>query len=323
MMKESDSFGRGVASYKEGDYDQAYQQFTQATASAVDPVQEGQARIKLASSFEKSGGFSNYIKAIAIYKEIALNPSYTNITRAYATQALASLFYAYADPKITDEIFSTEPFASMRVSDDVALSYRHLFEYAASLYPLGTAQLRIADWYANAIANRTASAEEISQYKAIIRANIDAAHKDTQRIQYDENEKANIFSILQREAVISARLAVAGDMSFGNWEDLFRQAVNYAQISGVKGSDGYARVNYAKFMAKIGGSARANDIMSILAPINANSSVYANTPFERFLKNEANDVLSYKSDLVMISNFDPEFKDHLIKLGWSETDFAS
>ncbi|HEV3245025.1 MAG TPA: hypothetical protein VG102_01570 [Candidatus Paceibacterota bacterium] len=322
LMSSNSEFAQGTQLSQTGQYDQALPYYKQALSSASDPAQEGEIAFKIAVVTEKSGGYSGYLAAIPLLKAVAANTSYTNITRAYAVQEMGLMFYTYADPKITAAIFGDSPYTSLYVQNDTALSYRHLFEYAASFYPLALSDLRVASWYANELASSNAASTSTQAYTSIIQQQITAANTDITRMKSDPNEEGYVPTALMREALIAGDMQLAGTTSFGDVDALFKQDLDLYAADGMPQYDAFARYNYASLLYRLYGSSRLSDVTQILSPLYASKS-YKGSSFEEFLRNERANVTGEKAHIIQLAKVDPAFKQYLETLGWTSSDFSS
>ena len=323
LVDTNQAFARGEELIN-SDPKSALLQFQSALSNSKDLIQEGQIKFKIAQATENTG---DYAHAIALFKEIATNPNYTNITRAYSIQEMGMLFYSYSDPQMTTEIFSTPPFSSLYVATSTSLSYRHLFEYTSSIYPLAISELRIADWYASAAdtlalsSGAASSTQQINTYKTIIGQKIKSAQADITRIRNNENENVYLGPSLMREAVVVAKMQLIGDSSFGDMDTLFKQTLNFYSLYTNVGVDGYARYNYALYLARIYGDSQTSAIQQLLSNFYT-SNVYHKTAVETFFKNERSNGTGSKVYLVKLASIDPKFKAYLMSLGWQASDFG-
>jgi len=241
---------------------------------------------------------------------------------------MAAAFYISGDARYTNEIFKDQPYTALYTASDVSQSYRNLFGYATSLYPLAYSELRIAFWYANQIvpassngvAPVTLSPDQVSSYKNIIRQDIASADKDIARIQNDPNQNGIIPALIQREAVVAGKMQITGDDSFGDAETLFKEDLALYASTTPPGSDGFTRYYYAAYLAHRYGKSRAADIENILAPLYTDAP-YKGTPSAHEFGTERNNILGDKPNLQLLASIDPKFKTYLISLGWTATDF--
>jgi hypothetical protein len=326
LMEENPSFRTAQELSRQGDRSAARTAYEEALTVAQDPVQEGQIKIKIANLYQNAVENGEYRTAIPLLKEIILNESYPRITRAYALQQMTTLYFSYADPVITEEIFRDQPFASAYDPRDIDLSYHRLLLQASSLYPLALIELRIADRSAYALSDsllggQPETSAQLQNYRDDIAFRLANANRDIERIKFDENEKGGLPAILQRKAIVVARLAAAGE-DFGDWEQSFEDLLALHSLRGPQSGDGYAIFHYARFLARIGGEARHDDVRALLAKLHGeNVAVYKGSKFEVYVRNEKDNVLGVKSDFVLLASIDPDFKAYLKGLGWSDTDF--
>lgn len=355
LMTESQAFREGENLLRSGMPEQALEKFTQALRGVSDPLQEGQIKFKIAVATGDSAEGTNYLAAIPLYKEIAANTAYSKVMRAQAVEEMGLIFTRYADEEVTNLIFSTEPYTSMRDPKNTWLSYRRLFEYASSLYPLAISELRVADWHANKVLTNARTLTKkaniplasfstnegrdsirkvlISEGKdpdtvlnpliedeRIIAERIANADADIERIRDLPNENRELPAILQRKGVILSRMQQAGNDSFGDAEETFKRSLELYASANNTANDGYARYYYAQFLMNKHGSARHEDVRAILSPFYT-TNTYNGGAVEHFFRSERSNVLSAKSTLVQLAGIDPRFKLYLMNLGWKEEDF--
>ena len=332
LLSDNPAFAQADALYAAGNVAGAESELNSALQNAHTPEEAGQIQIKLATVIEN--GFSDpttALNAIPLLKQIAANTSYSPIIRASAIQEMGVAFYNTGDKRFTDAIFSNDAlYSTMFVSGDTDLSYRHLFQYAASIYPLAYSELRIAKWYSGRIyesaqaasSNSAAhlSADQVSSYKDMIRQEIAAAHTDEQRIQNDPHQNRIIPALIQNEAILIGRMQSIGDDSFGDAEPLFQRALSLEAAAKPPLSDGFTRYYYAAFLAQRYGTSRASDVQNILAPFYT-SDAYQGTAAVREFGSERNNILGDKPNLQLLASVDPKFKAYLISLGWTASDF--
>src|SRR3989338_1483190 len=283
---------------------------------------EDEGGIKLRLAFVDPG---TYAHKISLLKEVAADVRYSRITRAYAVFNMADLFYSTSDPEITKAIFSDEKYAKYKKSNDLT-SYRRLAEYAASLYPIAFAELRIAQWHASHIERllkqQTPDKAEIERSTAIIHERMEKADRDIARIaQQHDNYFVDIPRIFLLRAQIISKQERVGNTSFGTTEDAFMRALDAYVQYGKPGSDGYARFYYSSALQKKYGKERQKEIQTLLAPLYT-GTVYENTPVMTYFKNERANLLGSKSLIIQVAGLDPDFKSMLRSLGWTEEDFV-
>lgn len=331
LIIENQAFAEGNSLLRAGKPDLAIPKFEEALRYSQDPTQEGQIKIKLALAIEMTGDYGNPQKSVPLLKEIAANPAYTNITRAYAVQEMAQIFYTYVDKRISAEIFKDEPYKSLWVQGAINLSYRHLYERASSFYPLALSELRIADWYATQVVDLHEKAiggvedttvnARIAQYKDVVRQKIASAERDLERIKGNSNESPQAKVALFREGIIIAKMQLTGDESFGDMEMTFKRALDVYAALGTPQEDGYVRYYYAQYLARLYGPSREDDVRGILSKFYT-TDLYQGALATIFFKNERNNIVGAKKQLVLLASLDPKFKDYLLSLGWKAADFV-
>jgi tetratricopeptide (TPR) repeat protein len=302
-----------------GDYQKAQSLYQKALGQAQDSTQRGQIEYKLALLDDS---FGNTLKAVDEYKAIIANPNYDNyrLIKAYAAQAMAELYYRKYDSAVTEEIFKDPPYASMVVKGHIELTYRHLDEYATSYYPLGLAELRIANWYAAYLNSAsTPDGSATSTYPAIIQQAIKLADADIERTKNDPNASKLIPQTMVRKETLYISMYGAHLVSAQETEQACKDAVDSYSVAGYANQDGFARYYYAVFLSRQGVS-RGTDMKTILAPIYADPG-YKRSLIPQFFKDEEKNLHGQKRQVVRLANGIPEFKTYLLSLGWKQSDF--
>ena len=276
LLEESASFAQAEEMFGKQECERAAPLYEQALVDVKNETQRGHVMFKIALCSYLT---DDYVRAIPIFKDVGANPANKNFTRAYAVQYLGTSHYAYADAKIDEEIFRDEPYRSLWVEGDVRLSYRHLFEYASALYPLAISELRIAEWYAGELFLKTdmLSAEEKDRYHGVINAKIASAETDIARMRGVPGEAIGLPAVFNRKAMVLGTLAQLGDIPASEAEDAFK-AVLAAYDERSSRLDGYARLYYAIFLARMYGAERAPDVRNILSKF-YDTSIYNRNSF--------------------------------------------
>lgn len=317
------AFAEGVRSLDAGSYTDAAKQFQIALAQTNDPGEEVVIKFWLGTA---DGVVGDYADTIAILKDIARDTTaYTPRMRATAVARLGHMFYRFGDPKITEEIFKDEPYTSMVEEGKVDLSYRHLFAYATTIYPVAIAELYDARWYAAQLVTPPPgglSTTTEATHKKNIRQRIQRADEDILRIRDDPGERLTFLDTLEVRAATLGRMMRAGDTSFGDPEAEFKRLLNLFPAFHVE-RDGTARLQYAIFVARVYGTSRTSDVQDILAPLYEDPAHRgkAIVPILQGGRDNTWNTLGQKSNLVLLSSLDPKFKAYLQTLGWSDADF--
>ncbi len=314
LKADSTAYAKGVTLYSRGDYTGAVKQFQAASSQTSDVAQSTVAQFRLAASEEGSG---DYAAAIETYKHIAANAqSLSAMTRAYAVEDLAHMYYRYGDPAITNAIFKDDPYRSLRVAGSRSVSYRNLFDYAASLYPLAIAELYSANWYANAL---VAAPSLHPEYKSVVQQKMELAEEDIARTRNEPSQRNTLLQALEERAVVLGKMKRAGISGFADPQQAFDELL--ALYRGYSNPfDGTARLQYAVYLARQFGSEKTQVVKDILAPLNSNPSAHG-ISVTAFLTNERHNALGAKGNLVLLASLDPGFKTLLLSLGWTDADF--
>jgi hypothetical protein len=323
LLENSISFARAVQYAKDRNFALAREYYEKAKLETTDPTAQGIIMFQMAIL---TGDEGKYLESIDALKEIIAKADVTSpVTRAYAFLEMGLLFYKYADNAITDRIFAGDVYYKKLRDDDVKVTYRHLFEESARLYPLSLSELRIADWYVNEITlaekgEKVLDPVKRPEYEKIIGDSLIAADADLVRIQNLPSEYARYgLPALLRKAIIVGKLNAIGNGSLGPVEAVFDKALNaYATRPG---ADGYVRYHYADALSNQPGEIPVAKIRTLLSPLYDQKEVYKTSSVLSFLKNERANVLNVKKDIVKLAKIDPKFKELLMSYGWKSSDF--
>ncbi len=336
LVKESLAFLEAEQYMQSGNFEAARAKYVEALDSARDPVQVSQITYKIAAADELAG---DYVNAIKGFKAVVINPGTTNVFRSYAVMKLGAIFNTYGFGANLDaiiaETFKGEPYASFYDKNDIALSYRRIYEYSSSFYPLAISELRIADWHANFIrAQRNASIDELIPHVEIILQKLESAETDVRRIEKDTNELSLLTEIYTRRGEVIAKLASlatrAGEPFATNArdkgvtlevaEEAYKRALDLRTVLGTdRGQDGMERFLYASFLERYL-KGREQDIRAILAPL-YERDVYASASIGSFFKSQRGSDTWMNTSLQGMATIDPKFKQLLMRLGWTRSDF--
>lgn len=322
LLSGNAPFARGEYLRLHDDPKAAVSAFNEALPLAKNVSEEAKIKLRLALSEGISG---DYQRAITLYKEIGANVAYPAIVRSYAVEDLTVLNMSNGGmERIVTSTFNDEPYKSMYVPSDMLLTYRHMAEYASSIYPSADSELLIAIWYADdliAAKNGNVDSSRVVRDFDIIKNKVANANRDILRIQkLHENYLATIPYILLQKAKISGKLDLAGEKPIENPDQAFQKAIDAYNTDTVPGMDGYARYYYASYLTKKHGVSAKGKISSILAPLYT-GAVYETKPIQSYLKNVRSSVSSIRKGIATMASIDPAFKEHLQKLGWQEADF--
>jgi len=295
-----------------GKYADAAQAYRAALVGVTDIAENAEIKFWLAYSDAASG---NYVDAIATYKELAAaSTTLSRVTRAHAVQNLGHMYYRFGDPIITEEIFKSYPYKRFFDPARIARSYRNVFDYAASLYPLALSETYSADWYADQLLTGTTTRPE---YKTIIREKLELAEKNMATVRNDPTQRNTFLNAFEKRAVVLGKMRRIGDTSFADPDEAFKELLGYAETYRL--SDGTPRLQYAYYLAHMYGKDRALDIQAILAPIVADPEGHGYV-VSGILKNDLPGRLQVKRNFALLASIDPAFMKLLLSYGWTETD---
>lgn len=331
LMQQNQDFVAGLAFFQGKNFDRALASFQAALTSASDEWQKGLIGYYIGFSQEKLG---QYAAAIDTYKGVGANTAAYPIIRAYAVQEIGLMYQIYFAPQAQSAIvaatFTGDPYASFKVDgpgDDYNASYIKLFEYAASIYPLATAESYIADGYATSLSSPASTTTPVGQETIKkIKAALDATTADLTRMLGNGEESGFIWGTILRQAVVEDRLVRLGvpGYDFDQVEALYAKAVASA-ASADKEPGNMAVWLYGNALARMYGEARAADIKRILAPFSVGSGIPVDPMVTALFKQVENDpaMANEKVSFVKVARIDPDFMAYLESLGWHASDFAS
>lgn len=325
LQSSNSSFAQGLTAYNAGSYSQAANDFTQALSNTQNPVDMSLLQVYLATSLEREG---QYDQAVSVFKTIASSTANSALIRAYAVQSLGEMFYSFKSPAITTAVFTGDPYQSLLVSNNVSTSYRNLFAYAATIYPLAISEYSVAQWYAGdyLILTEASSSTSVAQARKTsdqnaIQAALTAGDRDLPRLLGNAGSSpGDYLTALFTRANTLASMSLADDTTV-NVDSTYQQLLSTYAAYGVP--DGYVRISYASFIASESGTSttnRASDIATVLAPLYQGSLDTHGVGLSAYLTNGENSAATRTLYSSIASN-DPRFKTLLISLGWSSSDF--
>lgn len=326
LITQNADYATAIAYEKAGKYDLALLSYQKALPVATDQTQAAQIRVKIAFMTERLG---NYKDAIAEFKEIAADTSNYAIARAISVQEIGDMYNTYTDVNsrriIFAETFKDSPYDSFKKDTNLNMTYTRLFEYAASLYPLGYSEAFVAYGYAAEIGTTLRGATTTPQgmaYISHIRQSVQAAVFDIQRMKSIPGEAVLVPKALIRQGITQAILVAVGVADPQQAELYFKSGVAYDTVLGNKPGNLNTYV-YASFLASQYGNKRSKDIKTLLLPfrIGNDAQVYPNVvDFYKIVRTDTT-LTRDKHHLVQMGKIDPNFKAYLIALGWKASDF--
>ena len=322
---KNEEFATGEALAKAGNFEAALGHFE--TALQNNTSQEAEPQIVYSLALAESMSFHDPERAIVLLKGLAENTSHSDFTRAYAIQQLGLVFYRHGDVRLSELIFSGDPYSKFRdEGGDDGLAYRRLFEYALSFAPLGQAQMRAANWYANELIRlskkevlTSAELEQVSAYTERVRALL--AEVDL----YVESNKTNeltgplVPDVIARKAQVLGNVYLSGDRTFLDPEKAYNFALG---VVANQSAEPATRLNYAGFLARAYGEDRRAKIQSLLSIFMEPSAQSEYKVLMNVFAEAKNDTIGNKETIRLLGQIDSDFKKLLLDLGWSEADFS-
>lgn len=332
LQQSNAAFAAGLQDQDQGDFSSAITQYKQAISQQTNPYLTLQAEMYLGVSYANDG---DYTDAINLFKSmdttLNANPGLNwSLMHAYVIQTLANTHhYDITDDAITSQIFSTPPYSSFGPSATTTVSeaYRNLYAYAASFYPLGVSETRVAEWYAydlfTTLQSATTSPEGV-QYLSIINTSLANADTDIQRIQSDPVAAQDSPEIWAREGEIDAYLTAMGIDRTQDMEQVFQQAANYDAV--FHPAAGPVEIYHGIALAILydgsaSSSAEISSVLSVFTPSNnsnLNQYVVSELTAARLPDPEFTPL---RDALIKLAGIDSSFKTYLISIGWQESDF--
>lgn len=331
LLQTNTDFTKAQLAFNNGRFTESIDLYKQALSNTTDTDQRLAIYYYLAAAENIAG---QHAEAIQLLKQVVAAKSISNEIRAYAAQYMGimsvNLSNTAAHNLIMGEIFKDSPYKEMLVQGNDALSSRHLFEYASSLYPLGVSEANIANWYiGNIIANKISTTTEpgLSNIKLIERklANVDADIKRTTGM----TGEALIPQAYARKAEAVDALSQVGaaskEQALKAYADALQSYVDYGSLTA---DDWFLRFRYSNFLARVYGQSRQKDIHAIVAPLYTDPAyVSLSKPFfttlsgVRLTQTPTTAIESNALRAQRIGRIDSDFKNFLISVGWSKNKF--
>src|SRR6185436_9393418 len=211
------------------------------------------------------------------------------------------------------------------------LSYRKLYEYAASIYPVAEAQIEIARWYARRLlaskgaatsSNQRLSDSTVLEDKNIIGQRLSSANEYIDRLKTQpDSVGGQIADAMLHKADVLGTLNLYGSSDFGNAEDVYKGLLTgaFGPIQ-IPGGDTLVRYKYAVYLTRSQGASAADQIKNILNPLYA-VPMNVNEPAFLFLQHALSPQNAVRAPLIV--TIDPRLKSFLMQLGWRDTDFQT
>lgn len=313
----------------QNDYSQALNFYKKALPQAKDLSQEAQIKYDIALMTELGG---RYAEAIQLYKEIINTNAYYPIIRASAVQSIAGMHYSYYDAYdlVVKETFKDLPFRNFYKNESTSelnISYRKLYEYGLSIYPLSLSAARVAGFYQQhvftVLKGSTTTPDGMADVSLALE-NLNLAQKDIVRISNDPVESLVLPQIYIRLGLIYGALDEMGVVHSGVTEEYFQKGMQLATVHNAKPGSFNAYL-YASYLVRTYGAKRSDDIKKLLAPFkkenSSNISPGVNEFFTSTLTNK--DLTRERGSLKLLGQLDPDFKTYLLTRGWRQIDFAN
>lgn len=332
LITTNTSFIAADWALRKGQYTEAQTQYLQAFSEAEEPQQQAYIKWAFAQTLERQ---ERPVEAIRVLKEIAADESYPKNMRALAVQSMGELAYRFGDVSVYRTIFNSEPYASMAAGVGSRFSFRRLYEYAVSFYPLALSELHIADYYAAALLSPDLNAAlrrgalDVSTYRDRAQDALARADIDTRRMQSaaspDYELLAEVFTLKGQVLDKLIRAGVMPVQDAQDAEDAFKTALEFysrADTYGRQGADGMTRFWYAAHLSRtFFGRERHADIRVVLAPFHTDPS-YVDSGAARFFQS-GRAKNNYGKIVISLSTIDKQFGAFLLSLGLVRSEFEN
>ncbi len=322
-MVSNEKFQLGDRAFKEGNFAEASQYYAQAVETASSKTEEG--HYKYLASITNP----DIATAIRGYKDIAANPDYDKVEKAYALQRLALRGWRTASSTVDMLVFSDYPYITFYEKDNRGLSYRKLFEYASSFYPLHISEFWIGGWYADRLLRisqqetlTTEDQKSIVELTKVVKTKLKNGNDHLAILRASPaHYQVSIpeATILKAELLSSARRS--GDLSFEDPGPVFEEAMRPFPTDPTV--EIRARIFYSYYLHKTLKSKAIDQARILLAPLYENFEQYRpSLLFIALAKDESAFGNRLHKRLVDLSEIDPKFKQMLVNLGWKTTNFV-
>jgi hypothetical protein len=237
-------------------------------------------------------------------------------------------FYGPVQDEIERETFKDAPYSVFYVKGDPNLTYRKLFEYATSFYPLASSEVRIALWYARDLEvnlkQATTTPAGMEAVRQIQKA-LELAYTNVEVMKNDPAQMPYVGNVLSTAGIVEGNLAVYGvSADFSKADAAFRQAIQMAQLTGQPAGNFHV-FHYAAAIGYYYGLDGANSIKKVLTPFTQTTGATIDPRVIEFFRDARTDptLTVERRQLISLGKVDPDFAAYLKSIGWNESDFTT
>jgi Tfp pilus assembly protein PilF len=324
-------FKAGQDLFSVGKFSEAATSFEKSLNANNDKKQNGQAVLDLAKSYFFS---QQPEKAVNILKKMSTDQDYPSYYQANALVVLAGFYYFKVED---DNFFRTNVFTGdlekilVESNNSLSLAINNLLEKSISIYPSIRAYYWSGVWYSEkAIINTDANIK----VGYLQKARDCLSHGDYILASDTQNNllgnSAPVYYYLR--ARLLARLFTLGGLgSKAEVDEAFSKALDLhgkdARVFTQYNTDFWLRFYWAAFVAEFDGANGQDKIKELITPIindyASGNPVQANffQALENLNKDENVNTYSHRKAL-LVAKYSPEFKEILVKLGWSEEELG-
>ncbi|MDP2837987.1 MAG: hypothetical protein Q8O53_01790 [Candidatus Moranbacteria bacterium] len=274
-------------------------------------------------------------ESISLLKEIVAHPSnpiYINSKKATALQAMERLSFTYRGPTIQALLIETEPYKSFDTDGTLRTFQKNLLSYSESLYPIAGVETRLASLYARDMAEYVQNAAQDTTLKLKIETQKNTVQKLITQgdVSIKELEGLKAYPLFTKdipETLLFKAIAAqyyfeaTGESPFGNIETLYKKAIASAEEINPKKIPGLHLYYYASYLSTLNDPARYDEIKSLLKRNYTQENYLERTAGKGLFATEKNNILGEKQNIIRLAKIDSDFKEILVKLGWTEADF--
>ncbi len=243
-------------------------------------------------------------EGVSILKQVADDSSYPARDRARALEKIAWHYHKTRDSRIAPILFVGMPYEQFyREAKNEREAYNHVFEYAASLYPLPISSYRTAQMYAEGMLHNDLPPDVRIEHEKRIH---DAVSRAEEELSANPHAYPR-YSMRLRRAELAATLYRAGYRD-ENPEHLYQYIL--AASSQNKDLQGFVVLHYASFLANTAPDTRREDIITLLSRFYG-SDEFVHTNIFGFFRNIRDVYKDTNPGLIHLAGLDPAFKTFL------------
>jgi hypothetical protein len=309
--------------------------------SGGDTTSEGGAwnQFKIGQLYNRNG---EYATGIPILKEIVANESLSSKLRVEALITMVGPYYNGRLQEPLELIFADDASlykealgtGNANDPDDLQIALRRLLERGDSLYPMSYIKYSIALWYSGQLIDNNALTKEERDSYQLALLELLAEGNGLRDIEIRSNDFRSpnliydLYFVAQNFKFYNLTILARLDKSYvgsveSAWNTLMSEYDRIQDLSTAqKLVQSYTRFYYAAFLADIYGSAKQEEIISVMSPIAlgigdfANSNQFLLPFFEKELTRPQVERGHNEKFILAVASLDVDFKNLLESKGW-------